>query len=364
MSNPMGDFGGTYENNSITPQKNYIDGIPTEVITNSDGSVVGNFQDGVYNSDATKKQVAVVTSSAVQGATKATDSKFDPKVLINQVQKNKIETLEFPIGLRSRDKVQSGPYMVIKAYSYKRRIDTKEQDKPLYRICLPMPPNIMQGYSAHTTNFSGAYLVDKAINAFDASENGGIKGAMAGAVVGGVALGASIAATSAIAALLDKMKSQSMAQGIHNVVFGGFGSDARNQISSAAGISINPRYETSFDSMELRRHSFQFPLVPTSREEAAIINKIIRQIRYSIHPSELVDDLLYGYPDKFVVEFKDHMGNTIDSIPHIPDCFISEFTVNSMAGRMHDNDPISTVLNITFTEQHTLTRRSPVIDLD
>jgi hypothetical protein len=147
-------------------------------------------------------------------------------------------------------------------------------------------------------------------------------------------------------------------------VFGGFSSDARNQISSAAGISINPRYETSFDSMELRRHSFQFPLVPTSREEAAIINKIIRQLRYSIHPSELVDDLLYGYPDKFVVEFNDHMGNRIDSIPHIPDCFISEFTVNSMAGRMHDNDPISTTLNITFTEQHTLTRRSSVIDLD
>jgi hypothetical protein len=362
MTNPLGDFGGTYENNTITPQKNYVEGTPTEIITNPDGSVVATVPVGTYNSNA--PVIKSATPASTNSTTQTEARKFDPKEVIGQTQKSKIETLEFPIGLRSRDKVQSGPYMVIKAYSYKRRIDSKEQDKPLYRICLPMPPNIMQGYSAHTTNFSGTYLVDKAINAFDASENGGLKGAMAGAAVGAAGVGAAIVGTSAIAAILDKMKSQSMAQGIHNVVFGGFSSDARNQISSAAGISINPRYETSFDSMELRRHSFQFPLVPTSREEAAIINKIIRQLRYSIHPSELVDDLLYGYPDKFVVEFNDHMGNRIDSIPHIPDCFISEFTVNSMAGRMHDNDPISTTLNITFTEQHTLTRRSSVIDLD
>jgi hypothetical protein len=354
-----------YEANKATPTKNFIDGIPMKPIFDEAGNVIGVVPADTFETNETTKKNTLVTSSGANAATtESTENKFDPKRLINQTQKNKIETLEFPIGLRSRDKVQSGPYMVIKAYSYKRRIDSKEQDKPLYRICLPMPPNIMQGYSAHTTNFSGSYLVDKAMNAFDQSENGGIKSAMAGAVVGAAGAGAAFALSAALNSYLDKMKSQTLAQGIHNVAFGGIGAETRNQISSAAGISINPRYETSFDSMELRRHSFQFPLVPTSREEAAIINKIIRQLRYSIHPSELVDDLLYGYPDKFVVEFNDHMGNRIDSIPHIPDCFISEFTVNSMAGRMHDNDPISTTLNITFTEQHTLTRRSSVIDLD
>jgi len=291
------------------------------------------------------------------------DDEYDSRTVVeNSQQSSKIETLTFPSGLTDLNGVQNGPHVVIKAYEYKRRLTSdKGNSTPLYRIFLPMPPNIIQGYVGEYQNFSGSVIADTAANALSDTRGGGLWGAAVGAV--GVAAAATVA--SKVSSLISNMVSNAKNNGqeIQNAFYSATSADMRNQASSISGVQLNPRYETAFNSMGPRQHSFTFPLVATNQKDSEIINKIVKQLRYSIHPSEVVGDILYSYPDKFIVEFMDHKGFPIDAIPYIPDSFVTEFSVNTMTARMHDNDPAITTISISFREQHILTRKSKVVDV-
>jgi len=321
-------------------------------------------EDEIITDIATGTAIAVVKKEATtrtnEAAKKETNS---PNSVIGSRQKqSKIETLVFPAGLTDRKSIQNGPHVVIKAYEYQRKIRNVETNQPLYRIYLPMPPNVMQGYSTNLTNFSGSSIADITSDAFSQSSGGNLMAALAAGAGVGVASTLHATVKNAITNYFEGKGGMGMVA--QNAFYSASSPEMRSQLANIGGITINPRYETAFNTMNLRQHNFTFPLVATSKRDSETINKIVRQLRYSIHPSESLGDIIYSYPDKFVVEFRDHKGNTIESLPYLPDCFVSEFSVNSMTARMHDNDPVITTINIAFSEQHVLTRKSVVVDPD
>lgn len=299
------------------------------------------------------------TTVTPRGATPAStkDAVVD-KAEPTKTQERKNVSVAFPIGVDVKGTTNNGPYMVIKAYKYTRKLKLKESVTPVYTLTLPMPPMVSQSYGAHLGNFEGSYLMDSASDAMAGNS-------ILGAAVGG---GAAIAGMSAIMALRNRM------QGISDAVGGNRGAamqqaswatekgnPIRSQAESIAGLVVNPRYETTFDGMGLRRHQFRFTLVPVSQAEQDIVKTIVSQLRYSMHPSESISDLVLSYPDKFIIEFKDAHGVTIDAIPYIPDSMLADFDVDYTVGRMHGNDPVMTTISMSFAEQHTLTRKSDVI---
>lgn len=281
-----------------------------------------------------------------------------------KAQERKNVSVAFPIGVDVNGTTNNGPHMVIKAYKYTRKLKLKENAVPVYTLTLPMPPMVSQGYGAHLSNFEGSFLMDAAS---DATAGNSIMGAA-------LAAGAGIVGMSAIAGLRNRIQGgiDAMTRPNGGPSFMGNmaqqaswatekGNPIRSQAESIAGAVVNPRYETTFNGMGLRRHQFRFTLVPVSQAEQDIVKTIVSQLRYSMHPSESVSDLVLSYPDKFIIEFRDAKGVIIDAIPYVPDSMLTEFDVDYTVGRMHGNDPVMTTISMAFSEQHTLTRKSDVI---
>ena len=352
--------GGSAKGYFNRTNKVVVDAYESAIQSDPLGNLFGNGS-GVANTVAVtggviSKQIAkfVTTPASVS---KAVDVSDYPEVVITAKREKKTSTLVFPDGLLNNGDVQNGPHVVIKAYEYKRKIDQQETNEPLYRIYLPMPPNITQGYQAMMDNFSGSIIADQISKSF--GNDASIRSAMlagAGSIGAGVLIGS---LQNKVFGMFEHEKLGQLAQNTYNSAMSG---DIRAQFSSISGLSINPRYEVSFSSMGLRKHNFTFTMVPISESESKNVNKIVKQLRYSAHPAETVGDFILSYPDKFIVEFRDQSGELIEALPHLPDCMIDGFEVNTTVGRMHKNDPVATIINISFTEQHTLTRKSAVID--
>ena len=305
------------------------------------------------------------TTLTPRGATPAStkDAVVD-KAEPTKTQERKNVSVAFPIGVDVKGTTNNGPYMVIKAYKYTRKLKLKESVTPVYTLTLPMPPMVSQSYGAHLGNFEGSYLMDVADNA---TAGNAIMGAAAAGAVGIVGTAAILGLQRMMQGRIDNMvnpdgsatRRGTLAQQASWATEKG--NPIRSQAESIAGLVVNPRYETTFDGMGLRRHQFRFTLVPVSQAEQDIVKTIVSQLRYSMHPSESISDLVLSYPDKFIIEFKDAHGVTIDAIPYIPDSMLADFDVDYTVGRMHGNDPVMTTISMSFAEQHTLTRKSDVI---
>jgi hypothetical protein len=311
------------------------------------GNVITSSSEGT-NQAVANSQLATTTENSAPKETK----------LVKQTRLN--ESVAFPIGVNVSGDTNNGPYMVIKAYEYTRKLKTKENAKPVYTISLPLPPIINQSYSAQMGNFSGSFVMDSADNIAQAftSLGGASTAALAG--IGGIAatmLGA-FAKNRMASAMGDSNGGMAAQQAMWATEKG---QPLRSQIETTAGAIINPRYETTFDGMGLRKHQFRFTLVPVSKQEQKVVKAIVNQLRFSMHPSESIGDLVLSYPDKFIIEFRDANGKMIEAIRYIPDCMLADFDIDTTVGRMHGNDPVMTTISMAFVEQHTHTRKSDVI---
>jgi hypothetical protein len=341
---PVGEI---YQGEPITPTRKEHTNIFTEGEFDRMGNVITSSSEGT--------QQAVVNS-----ALDATTEKSAPKEtkLVKQTRLN--ESISFPNGVNVSGSTNNGPYMVIKAYEYTRKLKTKENAKPVYTISLPLPPIISQSYSAQMGNFSGSFVMDSADNIAQAftSLGGASTAALAGfAGVATTMLGA-FAKNRMASAMGDSNGGMAAQQAMWATEKG---QPLRSQIETTAGAIINPRYETTFDGMGLRKHQFRFTLVPVSKQEQEDVKAIVNQLRFSMHPSESISDLVLSYPDKFIIEFRDANGKMIEAIRYIPDCMLADFDIDTTVGRMHGNDPVMTTISMAFVEQHTHTRKSDVI---
>ena len=133
--------------------------------------------------------------------------------------------------------------------------------------------------------------------------------------------------------------------------------------SSALQTGLNPGTRLLFDQPSMRSFAFSFKLIPTSPDEARIIRKIVKELRFQMYPREI--DLSpgipigYQFPNIYRIEFGFDNGSL--QIPKIQYCYLKDVQAayNSTSGGVFfdDGHPTEIDLNLTFLEYRALSKR-------
>jgi hypothetical protein len=153
-----------------------------------------------------------------------------------------------------------------------------------------------------------------------------------------------------------------------------FGADqVAGAVATATGVTINPNNRNIFNGVALRTFRFQFKLIPTSKEEAMMIDKIIKFFRVYMYPDIGVPinqaegiSLTLKYPSKFNIsmEYGDFssagiVGETKQVATGILPCFLQGFDAvynpNAMAFH-NDGNPQEVDISMNFMEERALNR--------
>ena len=135
-----------------------------------------------------------------------------------------------------------------------------------------------------------------------------------------------------------------------------------NGVQSALQVTKNPNKRVLFREVPLREFTFNFKLIPTSKQEAEQITQLIRFFREELYP-ELADipvagDIPIGFkfPNKFRIRYR-HRGSEIGH--RILDSYLvsmnTVYNPNGM-GFFEDGNLTETDVTMTFREGETLNK--------
>lgn len=134
-------------------------------------------------------------------------------------------------------------------------------------------------------------------------------------------------------------------------------------VKSAIQTAVNPNTRLLFNNVGLRSFSFQFKLIPTDKDEAIEIEKIIKFFRKEQHPKSISPEVLGGiragfkFPNKFKIIMRH--GDTILE-PKIDYCYLESVNVvyNSTSMGMHSDGKFTEYdLSLTFREERALDKQ-------
>lgn len=147
-------------------------------------------------------------------------------------------------------------------------------------------------------------------------------------------------------------------------------------VATSTGVTINPNNRNILNGVALRTFRFQFKLIPTSAQEADIINKMIKWFRLSMYPDigAALDEtqgtsLTLTYPSKFEItmeygKFSDaggvEFGDTKPVATGLLPCFLQSFDAvyNPNAMAFHtDGNPQEVDISMNFIEERALNRK-------
>jgi hypothetical protein len=234
------------------------------------------------------------------------------------------------------------PYIEIVGYPYERFIqDGSNLQAPIVRVRLPLIGPVQSGYSMNYTSSDMSFAYDAAVEpiknlanmaGFDFKERNNTVD-----MLGGSALQTAFNAAS-------------------------FGGEFRNQLANETGLATNGRQESSFVSIGMRDHSFDWILVPRNADETAVILQIIKLMKLNMHPTVTgIGNSFLKFPTEFTIGFYSRKNNGERlNIPVIPDCSLASFNITynqNGAARFHDdNTALSYRLSMSFVEGNQLTR--------
>ena len=132
-------------------------------------------------------------------------------------------------------------------------------------------------------------------------------------------------------------------------------------VGQALGITLNKNVTTEFTGIGTRSFSFQYKLVPSSKEEGEVIDQITRFFRQGIYPTKerSTGGIILRYPPRWELRFLTKIGgDRIPSVPAIAECYLESFgtTYNGSNSFHSDGVPVDTDISISFKESRALTR--------
>ena len=135
-------------------------------------------------------------------------------------------------------------------------------------------------------------------------------------------------------------------------------------VSVATQTAVNPHTRAVFNQVNLRQFSFTFKFIPASRQEATIVQSIVKHFRTQMYP-ELLNvgtdgaslPLGYKFPNLFEITFK-HRGSEA-KIPRLELCYLRgvQSTYNPTGQAFFDDGhPNEIDMTLQFQEFRTLSR--------
>jgi len=133
----------------------------------------------------------------------------------------------------------------------------------------------------------------------------------------------------------------------------------RGAVSSATRVAVNPNTRALFKSVPLREFTFNFKMIPTSKDETVEIKGLIEFFRTNLYPEVIpLGDINAGYkfPNVFEITMtytnkKDHLATKI--LPSYIKSFSATYNSSSM-GFLEGGDFSEVDIAMSFVESSTL----------
>jgi hypothetical protein len=211
----------------------------------------------------------------------------------NNIKDRSFGTLKFPANYELES---GGHWFTLTEYAYSRpSISSNFKPNPTgTQIALPIPINLSTNYGARWGEMNqgawGNYITQNGTDIFNTIKNEGLNtdtGSKLMEKYDAFKLG-----TDALSAIgTDILYKNDLAVGIGTV----------------AGEARNPFLAANFEGVQFRRFTFDYDLVPKSRQDSDTIENIIKSLKYGMHPSYKefgsMKNALFRYPNMFLPAF-------------------------------------------------------------
>lgn len=230
------------------------------------------------------------------------------------------------------------PYIEITGYEYERFKQGDGIRTPIMKVRLPLVGPVQSSYQMNYTQSDMSLTYDAIISGLQAAGLGDQQNTFSNAA---------------------NQAGGSFAQTAFNALANG--GEFRNILANQLGIASNGRQESSFISIGMRNHSFDWILIPRNESETSTILQIIKLMKVNMHPLTTgPGNSFLKFPTEFTISFWSRSSGKPLNVPVIPDCSLSGFNVTynqNGAPRFHDdNTALSYRLSMSFVEGNQLTR--------
>lgn len=141
-------------------------------------------------------------------------------------------------------------------------------------------------------------------------------------------------------------------------VFGAI--DVKDIISASSGNALNPFKECIFESVDFRSFAFTYRFMPRNPRESEEVKKIIKLLKFHMHPELSEGRLFFIYPSEFQLTYYFN-GKENDSLFKFAPCILSNMDVSYGEGQFSSFDdgyPAEIILKLTFRETEINTKES------
>lgn len=135
-------------------------------------------------------------------------------------------------------------------------------------------------------------------------------------------------------------------------------------IRSGLQVAVNPNKRTLFKEVSIREFSFNFKLVPTSKDEAEMITSIVKLFREELYPDDSIRvgkgaesiPIGYNFPSKFIISFKHNDRNIAHKL--LPAHLVNISLVYNPTGMgfFEDGNFSEVEITMNFRESRTLSK--------
>jgi len=168
---------------------------------------------------------------------------------------------------------------------------------------------------------------------------------------------------SVITGIVNKVKEKAgpaVGQGLTRAI-AGFTPASENQLlAMSRGEIFNPNMELLYEGPQLRSFSLNFTFLPKNREEAAVVNQIIKHFKMNASPSGERNGNTFKVPNVFQVTYKSE-GQDHQFMNRFKRAALSDVNITYNAGlpfhsTFDDGMPVKTDMTLGFMEVDIITR--------
>lgn len=131
----------------------------------------------------------------------------------------------------------------------------------------------------------------------------------------------------------------------------------RGALQLSVQATTNPNLRSIFESVQIRQFTFQFKMIPTSRQESLEIEKIVKHFRKEMLPEVIAQNAGYRFPNGFRIRIS-HKGTDV-KMQKMPDCFLQrvDTVYNASSGVFHkEGFPSEVDITLGFSEMKPISK--------
>lgn len=136
--------------------------------------------------------------------------------------------------------------------------------------------------------------------------------------------------------------------------------DVKDVVSASSGTALNPFKECIFESVNHRSFAMTYRFMPRNATESLEVQKIIKLLKFHMHPELSEGKLFFIYPSEFQLTYYFN-GKENDALFKFAPCILSDLEISYGEGQFSsfvDGYPAEVIVKMTFRETEINTKES------